>query len=350
MESASSSFPSWRSQTPEPQTNDFAGFGTSPGLSSPAMNDAEIPSPDHLESQYEGRDPMARASSQPHVGSCNQSGRIAPTQFRIEPGTAAYTAARPYTRLSVNDFLNHPPTSGTQAQTGHISTTANLSSGSNFDDPMVTPPNSSSTSSETSFSSISSDSNLRPPFGLSEERYFRLNILYHICLDASSEYINNLLPSARHRHNQLPHHRNHGSRYHPYLAHHSGRAPAGTTSWRRRTLMDNIRDIATHMWRRARSDGIAPHRAEATAVQAMRDLYGWSMFIVQSMDNDDVCNDITGVSVARNAMELCIWLGDERAWRGCDVILRELRDLTKMEAMGDRINEVDDDSLDGNIT
>ena len=104
------------------------------------------------------------------------------------------------------------------------------------------------------------------------------------------------------------------------------------------------------MWRRARSDGIAPHRAEADAVQAMRDLYAWSMLIIQGMDSDDARDDINSISVARNAMELCVWLGDERAWRGCDGILRELKDLTKMEAMGDRINEVDDDSLGGNIT
>jgi len=325
MKSASSSFPSSRNQAAQPQTNGSAGFGASLGLSSPAMNDTEMTSPEHLESQYEDQNLRARASSQTHMCSCNRRGWMTQTPSPIEHASAAYHAIRPYTRISVNGFLNHPETLGTQAQTWQNSTTANLSLGNDFDHPMVTPPNSSTTSSENSSSSISSDSDLRPPFSLNEECYFRLNTLYHICLDASSTYINSLLP-------------------------YSGRAPAGTTSWRRRTLMDNIRDIATHMWRRARSDGIAPHRAEADAVQAMRDLYAWSMLIIQGMDSDDARDDINSISVARNAMELCVWLGDERAWRGCDGILRELKDLTKMEAMGDRINEVDDDSLGGNIT
>ncbi|PVH88219.1 hypothetical protein DL98DRAFT_365064, partial [Cadophora sp. DSE1049] len=191
--------------------------------------------------------------------------------------------------------------------------------------------------------SISSNSTLRPPFSIDEERYFRLNTLYHICMDATSTYINSLLPSTRHRHNQLPRHRNHGSRYHPYPAHRSGRGPGGAGNCRRHTLMNNIRDISTNMWRRARSDGMAPHRAEADAVQAMRDLYAWSVVVAQGMesdginlgqgeDGDDVRDAIAGINVAHAAMRLCEWLGDERAWRGCDGILRELRDLLEMEA------------------
>ncbi|KAH9221504.1 hypothetical protein DL95DRAFT_381776 [Leptodontidium sp. 2 PMI_412] len=223
----------------------------------------------------------------------------------------------------------------------------------------MTPPSSSPASSEDSISSISSDSTLRPPFNITEQLSYLLNTLYHICMDATSTYINNLLPATRHRHNQLPRHRNHGSRHQPYPSHRSSRAAGGAanSNARRRTLMDNIRDISTHMWRRARSDEMAPHRAEAEAVLVMRDLYAWSEIVTQGMESDggegnvgEDHNEIVCLKVAFAAKKLCQWLGDAQAWEDCDGVMSELGHLMEVDGSGSGISEIDEESLDEGIT
>ncbi|KAH7417275.1 hypothetical protein BKA64DRAFT_295686 [Cadophora sp. MPI-SDFR-AT-0126] len=205
MEASSSNIRSSTSQATQPRTNERGDLRTEVGLNSAAMEDTVMTSPDLLRSpsQYEGRAPGIRASSLPHTCSYNPDERMTQASFPVQLATAAYNAARPYTRLSVNDFLNRPSTSSTQATTRQKSTAAKASSGNDFDHPMVTPPHSSTTRSNNSFSSISSDSTLRPPFSVGEERYYRLNSLYHICMDATSTYIRGLLPPTRHKQNQL---------------------------------------------------------------------------------------------------------------------------------------------------
>ncbi|KAK0119146.1 hypothetical protein ONS95_008006 [Cadophora gregata] len=97
------------------------------------------------------------------------------------------------------------------------------------------------------------------------------------------------------------------------------------------------------MWRRARSNVIAPQRAEADAVQAMRELYAWSVAVTQCRERDGITlgegntrDFITGINVADAAVSLCQWLGDEWACHRCDDILHDLMGLTETEAAGGR--------------
>lgn len=120
--------------------------------------------------------------------------------------------------------------------------------------------------------------------------------------------------------------------------------------------MDNISSISTHVWRRARSDGMAPHRAEADAVIAMQDLYTWSEVVVRGLDCDGYDGDEgdgedgAGLKVACNAKQLCRWLGDEEAWLECGSVLGQLKGLMDGETGEGRISEVDEENEGVNIT
>lgn len=135
--------------------------------------------------------------------------------------------------------------------------------------------------------------------------------------------------------------------------------------------MDNISTICTHLWRKARHDAIAPHRAEADAVREMRDLYAWAELVARAMDSDGLLS-IDGISVdsesvseygtsggggaaaaessgemevpirvGRAAKRICEWVGDEEAWDSCQSVCDELRQLDDMGRGGDKRMERD---------
>lgn len=121
--------------------------------------------------------------------------------------------------------------------------------------------------------------------------------------------------------------------------------------------MDYISMISTHMWRKARSDLLAPHHAEAVATQDMRDLYNWSQFVVRGveeprpryeegdMESDMVVlvnenRDMTTVEVAQI---LCRWFGDQGALSACRRVGQELKEL-KREPVGPRRVSADESS------
>ncbi|KAL2065035.1 hypothetical protein VTL71DRAFT_4175 [Oculimacula yallundae] len=340
-------------------------YGINMGMRNAGLEDIDMTTPDLLQrpSHYDGDMSGDRATTpQPPICSCRRDETVSPRP--LLPLEDPCILAHPYARWPVDDVLNHSPPPGTQAQTGAASTIPDAGR-SDTDHPMITPPSSSSAPSNKSTSpasSISSDSTQRPPYNATEQRCYILNTLYHICMDATKSYLNNLPFATRNRHNQLPRHRCYGSRYHPYLS-----PPRSNRSEddheRRRTLMDNISSISTHIWRRARSDEMAPHRAEGDAVHSMAELYEWSEVVVRGMESDGVDieredgvfespGEIRGMKVACAAEMLCRWLGDEQAREDCEVMGRELEGLIEAvaEVAGVRITEVDEESLDGNIT
>lgn len=219
-----------------------------------------------------------------------------------------------------------------------------------------------------------------PTFSAIEQRCFLLNTLYHICVDATAVYSRSLLPA---RHSRSRH-----RRYHPYRStypnHSSGNGAAGNASRNsaQPSLMDNISTICTHLWRKARHDVMAPHRAEADAVREMRDLYAWAELVARAMDSDgllsvdDISTDGGSVSeygpgggagfngsggvevpirVGRAAKRICEWVGDEEGWDSCDSVCNELRELGEKDRDGDRrmngdtrgrvVEEVDDGEI-----
>ena len=118
--------------------------------------------------------------------------------------------------------------------------------------------------------------------------------------------------------------------------------------------MDNISAICTHMWRKARNDDMAPRRAEADAVRAMRDLYAWGEVIVRGLEDGgqgdvdmrsvDGCGlqgwsreegwhreESEAVRVGEAAKRLCRWFGDWRKWETCEEVLEMLRGLEERE-------------------
>lgn len=130
--------------------------------------------------------------------------------------------------------------------------------------------------------------------------------------------------------------------------------------------MDNISAICTHMWRKARNDGMAPHRAEADAVRGMRDLYAWGEVVVRGLgeggegDVDKGSVDCCGreereseegwhreeseaVRVGEAAKRLCRWFGERRMWETCEDVLERLRGLEERvferEMRGENVSE-----------
>ncbi|KAG4442283.1 hypothetical protein IFR05_002207 [Cadophora sp. M221] len=358
-------------QAAQVQTSDFPTLGVNIGMRDAGMEDTEMAKPDFLRrtSQYDSQASLTRVNTKPHIFSCKRDERITQSPSLVQVATAAYNIARPYTRLPIIDVLNHSTQTGSLTHNGESSAAAKngTETNSDVDHTLMTPPKSSPARSRNSISSISSNSTVRPPFNVTERRSYLLNTLYHICMDATSTYITNLPPATRHRHNQLPRHRNHGSRHQPYPSHRSGQAVGGVSNSnsRRCTLMDNIRDISTHMWRRARSDEMAPHRAEADAILTMRDLYAWGEVVAQGMESNggnveggeyagegsvgEDPTEIGSLKVAYAARKLCRWLSDRQAWEDCDGVMSELSDLIEVDGLGGRISEIDDESLDESL-
>jgi hypothetical protein len=248
-----------------------------------------------------------------------------------EPGPGARhetVAHRPLP--SVHDLLNQPsPFHAAQDPAG----------GQSFHHRPDTPPSSPIPSqfSSISFNTICSISNIL------EQRRLLVTELYHACLDASRRYILTLLPSPRYRQYRMR--QAQSCRHRPYPPSQARpRSPhhAQNTSSNNRepTLMDNISTISTRIWREARSNIMAPHRAEADTVRAMRNLYAWGEIVVRGMESggeyeneDDGRSAVTGlqedgaVRVAEAAKSLCGWLSDSEAWGVCERALRKLREL-----------------------
>jgi len=203
-----------------------------------------------------------------------------------------------------------------------------------------------------------SESTIRAGGG-SEEIYHLLLRLYHTCLDASSLYIASMTSSASSHRRINRSNRNSSYRYHPYPpppqaqsrtggrheAKGKGRDRQTATGigskrdmgigrrreGRERTLMDNISTISTHLWRKARSDIMAPHRAEAEAVRSMRNLYIWGEKVVRGMEGEGFLNEEgqMGVGAGEAALRICGWLGDEQARGFCMGVLGTLKQLER---------------------
>ncbi|PBP27147.1 hypothetical protein BUE80_DR001928 [Diplocarpon rosae] len=304
----------------------------------------------------------AASNSQARVCSCTRDSQLAKSPLPIQVTDAAFKVSRPYARLPVHDLLNGPTRPPGWGDHQHeplqsAKQTPTISNNSRKDsDHLKTISRASSTRSV--LSSISSDSTIRPPFSLAEERFFLLNTLYHTCMDATASYAASLLPASRHRHNQLPRHRHNQARFHPYAPLRGRRSRNSANNARPASLMDNISTISTHIWRKARCDDMAPHRAEADAVRGMRDLYAWSEVIARGLESkaiddgradgggseaDEDAEDL-GMRVGRAAKKLCQWLGDGQAWDECHGVTGELRDLSEREVPGGWISEIEDES------
>jgi len=195
----------------------------------------------------------------------------------------------------------------------------------------------SSTSPSITPRSTASSSTVRRSYTNKEKRSHHFVTLYNICLDASANY---LFALRRHQHLKSWKARH----YHPYSRPH----PEAS---RHASLMDNISMICTYMWRKARSDGMAPHRAEAKAVRVMRDLYAWGQLLVQGFqddENEDEDEEMDegeteegwdgeeslAMMVGQAAKRLCSELRDWRAWGVCDDITTDLRDLEREGGLG----------------
>jgi hypothetical protein len=121
--------------------------------------------------------------------------------------------------------------------------------------------------------------------------------------------------------------------------------------------MDNISVISTYVWRKARRDVMAPHRAEAAAVRTMKDLYAWGEIVVRGFEGEDRgCDEQEGESessvlgderdagrVGEAAKRLCRWFGDEQASNVCEELAGELLHLKKGQA-GTRNVSIDESS------
>jgi hypothetical protein len=247
----------------------------------------------------------------------------------------AYNVASPYPRVLVNDLLNSAPISENQySNENRTSNVHNASVNLNV-------LGRARTISSTSAMSISSSVTLQPPFSIAEERMLLIVRLYYTCWDASTSYIHSLPPIRRHPDIALSYIRS--RRHHPYAQNsRPGQQARHRTVGRSRNLMDNISAICTHIWRRARSDALAPHREEAEAVRAMRDLYAWGEIITKGFQGDDLedaeCRSAMGslsssagndvwARVGEAAQNLCQWLGDNVALGICERLVDELGDL-----------------------
>lgn len=130
--------------------------------------------------------------------------------------------------------------------------------------------------------------------------------------------------------------------------------------------MDNISTISTHLWRRARHDAMAPHRAEADAVREMRDLYAWGELVVRGREMDGLLDTdvdgemeegeiggvgeddvgstscggvgikgkVTPLRVGGAAKRICEWMGDDEAWDKAQSVVVDLKGLGKEKGAG----------------
>lgn len=163
-------------------------------------------------------------------------------------------------------------------------------------------------------------------FTVHEQQYESLSKVYHICLDASTSYIRML--------HRRP--RSHSRRYSPYAAPKTSRLYNESGS---KSLMDNIATISSWLWRKARRDGMAPHRAEGEAIQDMSGLYACGEAVARGLEKiagDEMEDEEKwlGEKAAEMGMELCERLGDANAWALCESIGTNLQALGQASADG----------------
>jgi hypothetical protein len=275
-------------------------------------------------------------------------------------GTYAGRSPLPgYALPGFNELLNHQPSSQVHPNQGrsHI---AHRGQYYNQPPPDHQAPNASaltrSSLSNLSILSTISSNTIQAPLSIAERRSNLLVALYGICLQASAAYTRSFTwPVGRNRAQPpLGSRRPQGDRYHPYalarVSHcqsRSHRAHSGE-----RALMDYISIISTHIWRKARSDLIAPHRAEAVAVREMRDLYTWGEFLVRGVEDEDHVYDEeqsdssygawmeeeSTMMVGKVATRLCRWLGEREALRACQRVSMELLGLMREQAEERRVS------------
>ncbi|TEY86501.1 hypothetical protein BOTCAL_0007g00280 [Botryotinia calthae] len=174
--------------------------------------------------------------------------------------------------------------------------------------------------------SNASDSTIVAPVAIPEQRYFLLNTLYQICLDATTTYIR-ALPNSSHIGVGYERTRSYSHRYHPYRGRGRERSYNDDHS---KTLMDNIEVISTFLWRKARRDQMAPHRAESDAVMDMNNLYRWGENLVDGMQ-ERVGTEGARTAVLNAALAMCEWLRIAEACTLCKEIEGELRGLADLE-------------------
>ncbi|KAB8302693.1 hypothetical protein EYC80_006055 [Monilinia laxa] len=172
------------------------------------------------------------------------------------------------------------------------------------------------------------------------QRYFLLNTLYQICLDATTTYIR-AFPQSSHSGLRWEPRHSYSNRYHPYRGKARERSYNDDQS---KTLMDNIEVISTFLWRNARRDEMAPHKAESDAVIDMNNLYKWGGNLVGGME-ERARDEEARTAGLHAAMAMCGWLKISEASTLCKEVEEELRDLTNLESQRMR----DEDDEDGGI-
>ncbi|ESZ99297.1 hypothetical protein SBOR_0338 [Sclerotinia borealis F-4128] len=175
--------------------------------------------------------------------------------------------------------------------------------------------------------SNASDSTIIAPVPIPEQRYFLLSTLYQICIDATTTYIRSL-PRSSHANLRPGRGRLYSNRYHPYRGKARERSYNDDHS---KTLMDNIEVISTFLWRKARRDEMAPHRAESDAVMDMNNLYKWGENLVGGKE-ERARDEEARTAVLHAAMAMCDWLRVSEASNLCREVGGELRDLTNLES------------------
>ncbi|KAF7958728.1 hypothetical protein EAE96_002262 [Botrytis aclada] len=188
--------------------------------------------------------------------------------------------------------------------------------------------------------SNASDSTIVSPVSIPEQRYFLLNTLYQICLDATTTYIR-ALPNSSHIALRYERTRSYSHRYHPYRGKGRERSYDDDHS---KTLMDNIEVISTFLWRKARRDQMAPHRAESDAAMDMNNLYKWGESLVDGME-ERARTEGARTAVLNAALAMCGWLRVAEASTLCKEIEGEMRGLANLEV--ERAREGDGE--DGDI-
>jgi hypothetical protein len=250
--------------------------------------------------------------------------------LEIELAEAAYNAVDQCARVAINDLLNAEPPTENQWPKGHRISGANNASTN------VNESGRARTISSISSMSISSLATVHPALSIAEECVSLIANLYYTCREATDSYISTLRPARRHSScSTRYHHHPYSQSQRPGQQAHQGRSP---------TLMDDISTICTHLWRKARSDVLAPRREEAKAVRDMRDLYAWGEIISRVSQSEDLDGngmewesamgsfDSGGGSdvwamVGEAGNNLCEWLGNYEALLVCDGVVKELRRL-----------------------
>jgi hypothetical protein len=274
-------------------------------------------------------------------------------------GTYAGRAPLPgYVLPGLNELLNHQPSSQVHPNQGrsHIMQRWQhyTQSPPDHQAPNADSLTHSSLSNLSTLSTIPSNT-IQAPLSIAERRSNLLVALYGICLQASAAYTSSFaLPLGRDRAQLLGSRRPQGDRYHPYamarVSHCQSRSHEAHSG--ERALMDYISIISTHIWRKARSDLIAPHRAEAVAVREMRDLYTWGEFLVRGVEDEDHVYDEeqsdrthdawteeeSTMMVGEVAARLCRWLRDREALRACQRVSMELMGLMRDQAKERRVS------------